>query len=154
MNINREVTYNWKSQVLLLIGALLINVTLVSGVKADGFYKEVKYKDIEKQPYRMVDLGAAKFLSTEDILAIDWSKGDYTYFTVALLAKYQAKDRVEKGSEEWKRLKLSIEKQEQFLTDFTAKKLEEDMKKQKIRTKEMMQEVAKEVNRRAISRGA
>ena len=44
MNINREVTYNWKSQVLLLIGALLINVMLVSGAKADGASKE---KDID-----------------------------------------------------------------------------------------------------------
>ncbi len=33
--MNREVTYNWKSQILLLIGALLINVMLVSGAKAE-----------------------------------------------------------------------------------------------------------------------
>lgn len=96
MNMNREVAYSWKSQVLLLIGALLINVMLVSGAKAEntesksadegdlikemylattvniGDVKAEKIeKDIEKQPYRMVDLGDAKFLSTEDILAIE-----------------------------------------------------------------------------------
>lgn len=71
MKMNREVTYNWKSQVLLLIGALLINVMLVSGVKADGPLKE---KDIEKQPYRMADLGAAKFLSTEKTESVDDTK--------------------------------------------------------------------------------
>lgn len=60
MNMNKEVTYDWKWQVLLLIGALLINVMLVSGVKADGPLKE---KDIEKQPYRMADLGGVEELT-------------------------------------------------------------------------------------------
>ena len=70
MNMNKEVTYNWKSQVLLLIGALLINVMLVSGVKADntkaesvGGYPPAKEKDIEKQPYRMADLGGVEELT-------------------------------------------------------------------------------------------
>ena len=70
MNMNREVSYSWKSQVLLLIGALLINVILVSGVKADntkaesvGGYPPAKEKDIEKQPYRMADLGGVEELT-------------------------------------------------------------------------------------------
>ena len=67
MNMNREVIYNWKSQILLLIGALLINLMLVSVAKADntkaesvGSYPPVKERHIEKHEQFLTDFAAKK----------------------------------------------------------------------------------------------